>query len=392
MIINKERRDIIKAITNAKIITMEDQTYNNGTILIKEDKIIDLGNEIEVPKDTEIIDTDGKVVMPGLVDGHTHLGIGEEDIGWAGQDFNEKSNPISPQLRALDAINPRESGFKDAYKNGVTTVMVAPGSVNVIGGECSAIKTYGKTIQEMIIKQTVGIKAALGENPKRFYGTKDKSPYTRMAIASLLREALIKAENYLNEKTTKKIKDEYFPIDLKQEQLLKVLKKECPLRVHAHRADDIITAIRIAEEFDIDIVIEHCTEGHLITEELTSAQFPVMVGPSFGGRSKVELKNKSFKTAGILSRTGVQVGIISDHSVTPTQYLPLYAALAIKAGMDKKEALKAITINPAKIMGIDDRVGSIKIGKDADLVIFDGDPLAIMTEVYKVFINGSEIT
>jgi len=370
---------------------MADKVYEKGQIIIKNNKIFDVGENLNIPEEAEIIDSNGKVIMPGLIDGHTHLGIDEQDVGWAGQDFNEKSNPITPQLRALDAINPKDTGFKDAYKNGITTAMIAPGSSNVIGGECTIVKTYGKTIDKMILKKSAGMKAALGENPKGIYGDKNKAPGTRMAVASLLRETLIKAINYKNEKKIKEKNNDYFSKNLKMEQLLKVINNKIALRVHAHRADDIITAIRISEEFDIKIIIEHCTEGHLVVEELANADIPVMVGPSFGGRSKVELKNKTFKTAGILSKSGINIAIISDHSVTPTQHLPLYAALAIKGGMDKNIALKAITINPAKIMGIDNRVGSIEKGKDADLVIFDGNPLKIMTEVEQVFINGKSL-
>ncbi|HKL13759.1 MAG TPA: amidohydrolase [Halanaerobiales bacterium] len=378
----------MKAIVNAKILTMEEKVYEKGSILIDGKKIEKVGKDMEIPQGIEIIDASKKIIMPGLIDGHTHLGIGEEDIGWAGRDYNETTDPITPQLSALDAINPQDNGFSDAYKNGVTTVMVAPGSANVIGGECTVLKTYGNSIDKMVIKKNIGLKAALGENPKGVYGDKDKMPSTRMAVAALLRKALIDAKNYLAQKKEKTNENNFHPIDIKMEKIAKVIKKEIPLRIHAHRSDDIMTALRIAKEFDINIIIEHCTEGHLIAEEINSANIPVMVGPSFGGRSKVELKNKSFKTAGILNEKGVKVAIISDHSVTPTQYLPLYAALSIKAGMDEIEALKAITINPAKIMGIDDKVGSIKVGKDADLVIFDKKPLDVMAKVEKVFING----
>ena len=370
---------------------MENKNYNKGKILIENGIIKDVGSEIEVPDQAEVIDAKGKVILPGLIDGHTHLGIGEEDIGWAGQDYNEKTDPLTTNISALDAINPLETGFKDAYLNGITTVMVAPGSSNVIGGKSVVLKTYGKIVDKMIIKKSAGLKVALGENPKSAYGDNNKEPKTRMAIAGLLRRALNDAKNYIRKKEEKINNNEFMEIDLNMEPLIEVLEKEAPLRIHAHRADDIITALRIAEEYNINIIIEHCTEGHLVAKEIAEADVPVMVGPSFGGRSKVELKNKSFKTAGILAEAGVKVAIVSDHSVTPTQFLPLYAALSIKAGMDREEALKAITINPAKIMGIDDKVGSIKKGKDADLVVFDGDPLRVMTTINSVFINGVEI-
>lgn len=381
----------MKALINGNIITMENKNYNKGKILIENGIIKDVGSELEIPDQAEIIDAKGKVILPGLIDGHTHLGIGEEDIGWAGQDYNEKTDPLTTNISALDAINPLESGFEDAYLNGITTVMVAPGSSNVIGGKSVVLKTYGNVVDKMIIKKSAGLKAALGENPKSAYGDNNKEPKTRMAIAGLLRRALNDAKNYIRKKEEKINNNEFMEIDLNMEPLIEVLEKEAPLRIHAHRADDIITALRIAEEYNINIIIEHCTEGHLVAKEIAEADVPVMVGPSFGGRSKVELKNKSFKTAGILAEAGVKVAIVSDHSVTPTQFLPLYAALSIKAGMDREEALKAITINPAKIMGIDDKVGSIKKGKDADLVVFDGDPLRVMTTINSVFINGIEI-
>ncbi len=381
----------MKAIVNSKIFTMEDEIYNAGDILIENGFIKDVGADLDIPDDAEIYNAKNKVTLPGLIDGHTHLGIGEEDIGWAGQDYNENTDPITSNISSLDAINPLETGFKDAYKNGITTAMVAPGSSNVIGGKSVILKTYGKNVDKMVMKKSAGIKAALGENPKSSYGDNNKIPKTRMAIAGLLRKALNDAQNYISQKENKAKKDEHMNIDLNMEPLVEVLTKKLPLRIHAHRADDIITALRIAEEYKINIIIEHCTEGHLVAEEIAEAGVPVMVGPSFGGRSKVELKNKSFKTAGILAKAGVKVAIISDHSVTPTQFLPLYAALSIKAGMDREEALKAITINPAEIMGIDNRVGSIKKGKDADLVIFDGDPLKVMSRVDSVFINGEEI-
>lgn len=377
------------AIKNAKIITMAGETIKNGTILISEGKILDVGSNLKIPKNCQIVDKTGKTVFPGFVDAHTHLGIGEEDIGWPGKDYDESTDPVTPHLKAIDAINPADTGLKDAYKGGVTTVMVTPGSSNVFGGECCVIKTYGNTVDEMLLKESVGIKAAVGENPKRDYGSKqNKAPKTRMGIAAIMRKTLSEAQVYKNKK---KKKNDNFEKDIKLESLLPVLNKEIPLKIHAHRADDIMTAIRIAKEFKIDITIEHCTEGHLVTKELFKENIPAIVGPTFGERSKNELKNKSFKTAGILSSNGVKVAIMSDHGVTPTQYLPIYAALSIKAGMDELEALKAITINPAEILGVDERVGSIEKGKDADLIIFSGDPLDIRSKVVEVYINGKQV-
>ncbi|HLV09928.1 MAG TPA: amidohydrolase family protein, partial [Halanaerobiales bacterium] len=252
-------------------------------------------------------------------------------------------------------------------------------------------KTHGKTVEDMIIKNPVGIKAAFGENPKRVYTDKKTSPVTRMAVAALMREALMKAQDYLQEKESKLDKGEPFKRDIKMESISRVIKKEIPLKAHAHRADDIMTIIRIAREFDINITLEHCTEGHKITEEIAESGFPAIVGPTLTGKTKVELKDRTFKTPGILATAGVKVALMSDHPVIPTENLPLYAALAAKEGMDEEEALRAITINPAKILGIADRVGSIEPGKDADLVIFTGNPLEIGSRVEKVFVNGESI-
>ncbi|NLJ83964.1 MAG: amidohydrolase [Halanaerobiaceae bacterium] len=381
----------MKAIINGKIYTMAGEIIEGGSVLIADGKIREVGADIQIPGGVEIIDAGGKIVFPGIIDAHTHLGIGEDGLGWEGRDYNEMSDPVTPHLRAIDAINPREPGLKNARLNGVTTVATGPGSANVLGGESVAIKTCGRTVDEMIIKNPIGIKAALGENPKAVYGEKNRSPQTRMAVAALLREYLIKAQDYLAEKELMEEKGEHFKRDLKMESLIPVLKKELPLKAHAHRADDIMTIIRIAREFDIKVTLEHCTEGHQIAEEIARSGFPAIVGPTLSGKTKVELADQSFSTPGILAGAGVRVAIMSDHPVVPTENLPVYAALAVKAGMPEEEALKAITINPAIILGIDDRVGSIEPGKDADLAIFDRHPLDIQARVERVFINGEEV-
>ena len=381
----------MKAIINGKIYTMAGEIIEGGSVLIADGKIREVGADIQIPGGVEIIDAGGKIVFPGIIDAHTHLGIGEDGLGWEGRDYNEMSDPVTPHLRAIDAINPREPGLKNARLNGVTTVATGPGSANVLGGESVAIKTCGRTVDEMIIKNPIGIKAALGENPKAVYGEKNRSPQTRMAVAALLREYLIKAQDYLAEKELMEEKGEHFKRDLKMESLIPVLKKELPLKAHAHRADDIMTIIRIAREFDIKVTLEHCTEGHQIAEEIARSGFPAIVGPTLSGKTKVELADQSFSTPGILAGAGVRVAIMSDHPVVPTENLPVYAALAVKAGMPEEEALKAITINPAIILGIDDRVGSIEPGKHADLAIFDRHPLDIQARVERVFINGEEV-
>ena len=378
----------MKALVNGKIITMSGVTIEKGVILIDGGKITAVGKDLKVPEGAEVIDTAGKIIFPGMIDAHTHLGIGEDGLGWEGRDYNEMTDPITPHLRAIDAINPLEDGIVNARKNGITTVMTGPGSANVIGGECIAIKTYGRVVDEMLIKNPVGIKAAFGENPKRVYTDRKKLPTTRMGTAAVMRKALMAAQDYMLEKESKAGNNEPFKRDIKNESLVRVLKREIPLKTHAHRADDIMTVLRIAKEFDINVTLEHCTEGHLIADKIFETGTPAVVGPTLTGMTKVELKERTFKTPGILSRVGVKVALMSDHPVIPTENLPIYAALSVKAGMDEEEALKAITINPAEILGIDDRVGSIEEGKDADIVIFDGHPLDIKTNVVKVIING----
>jgi len=367
---------------------MEDEETFTGSIVIEEGKIKDIGKDIEIPANCQEIDVTGKVVMPGIIDAHTHLGIGEEGLGWEGRDYNEMTDPITPHLRAIDAINPEDEGFEEAYKNGITTVMTGPGSANVLGGENLVMKTKGKIIDNMIVKNPAGIKAAFGENPKRVYSEKDKAPSTRMAVAGLLRETLMSVQDYKVKKENANKNSEPFSRDIKMESLLRVLDREIPLKVHAHRADDIITAIRIADEFAIEITLEHCTEGHKVVDKIKEAGLNCIVGPTLTGRVKVELKELNFKTAGVLASAGVKVALMSDHPVIPTYGLPLYAALAFKSGMKPMEALKAITINPAQILGVDNQIGILKAGKDADVVVFSGDPLDVRSQVEKVIING----
>lgn len=378
----------MKAIVNGKIMTMAGMVYDRGTVLIEDGKIKTVGADVKVPSEAEVINAAGKVVFPGMIDAHTHVGIGEDALGWEGRDYNEMTDPITPHLRAIDAINPADEGIKCARENGITSVMTGPGSANVICGENVVIKTAGEVVDDMIIKNPAGIKAAFGENPKRVYTEKKKTPNTRMAIAALMREALIKAQDYMVEREKKAEDDEPFKHDIKNESLIRVLKKEIPLKAHAHRADDIMTILRIAREFDIDITLEHCTEGHLIADKIAEAGVPAIIGPTLTGKVKVELKERTFKTPGILASAGVKVALMSDHPVVPTENLPVYAALSVKDGMPEEEALKAITINSAEILGIDERVGSIEEGKDADIVIFSGHPLDIQSKVEKVFING----
>lgn len=381
------------AIKAGKIETMtEAGTLKDGIILIEDGKIKRIGEDIEIPEEAEVYDFGEKTILPGLIDAHTHLGIGEEGIGWEGRDYNETTSPVTPELRAIDAINPADLGLEDARKSGITSVMVAPGSANVIGGECLAMKTNGKYIDDMIIKNPVGIKAAFGENPKRVYGEQKKSPSTRMAVAAEMRKAFMETEDYIKNKAKKENDDDdSFKRDIQLESLTRVIKGEMPLKTHAHRADDIMTALRIADEFSLDLTIEHCTEGHKIAERLAEAGVPAIVGPSLTTRSKVEVKDRDFKTAAVLAEAGVKVALMSDHPVIPVDNLMVYAALAVKAGLAREEAYKSVTINPAEILGIDDQVGSLDAGKDADLVVYSGDPLDIAARVEAVYISGEKI-
>ena len=382
-------------------------TITNGikktNILIKGKKIIavrddveDLIDEIkanEVAEEVEIIDAEGKLVFPGFIDAHTHLGLWEDGMGVEGADGNEETDPITPQLNVIDGINPMDRTFKEAYEGGITSACTTPGSANVMGGQAIAIKTFGKRIDKMVIKNPVASKIAFGENPKSCYGANENTPQTRMAIASLLRENLRKAQEYLNDLQDSEVEDEEAATDkpeydIKLEALIPVLKGEIPLKAHAHRADDMFTAIRIAKEFDVKLTLDHCTEGHLIVDELLEEDYPLIVGPSLSERSKIELRNLTFETAGILSNAGKDICIMTDHPVIPLQYLPVCAGFAVKYGMKQEKALEAITINPARVLGIDDRVGSIEVGKDADIVIWDGNPLEIQSHVLYTIIDG----
>ncbi|QNO13841.1 amidohydrolase [Alkalicella caledoniensis] len=380
------------AIKNGKIYTMAGTIIETGTILVENQKIKAIGTDVEIPEGAQVIDAQGKVIMPGIIDAHSHIGIFEEGLGFEGADGNEMTNPSTPHLRALDAINPMDVAFKEAYQGGITTVVSGPGSANVIGGLGLAMKTYGKVIDEMVMIDPTGLKCAFGENPKRVYSSQKKSPSTRMGTAAVMREELIKAQNYLKKLEKAESDPDKAPDrDLKMEAIVKVLKKEIPLRAHAHRADDIVTALRIAEEFDVDITIEHCTEGHLIADFLAKRGVDVVIGPTLSSKPKVELQNLTFETGRILYEAGVKFAIMTDHPVIPQQYLPLCAALAHKDGLPEEEALKAITINAAEIIGVGDRVGSLEVGKDADIIILSGHLFDYKTVVEKTIINGEII-
>ncbi|MDT3701172.1 MAG: amidohydrolase [Thermincola sp.] len=380
------------ALINGRIKPMVGPDLDKGVILIKDGRIQAVGSQISIPPEAEILDLTGKVVVPGFIDAHCHVGILEEIYHPEGDDLNEMTDPATPHLRAIDAINPEDVGFADALEGGVTTVVTGPGSGNVIGGENLAMKTAGIIVDHMVVKNPVGLKVAFGENPKRVHGSNKKSPMTRMATAAVLRENLVKAYNYMGKLEQGTRDPEKMPDrDLKMESMVRVLKRELPLRAHAHRADDIMTAVRIADEFNLRLVIEHCTEGFKIADELARRNIPAIVGPLLTNRSKVELQFRTHANAGILSKAGVKVAIMTDHPVIPINYLSLCAALAVKAGMEETDALKAITINAAQIIGLADRIGSIQPGRDADLLIMNGEPLELKTRIEQVFINGKAI-
>ena len=356
-------------------------------ILIDDGKIKTIEKNIEVADNVQIINAEGLQVYPGFVEAHGHIGLDGYGIGYEGMDYNELNDIISPQMRGIDGVKPFDPAFAAAAAAGVTCVCVGPGSANVLGGTFTTIKTLGKRVDNMVVRDNVAMKCAFGENPKRVY--RDKTDSSRMTTAALLREALFKAKAYLENKEaagddfTKRPK-----FDIKLEALIPVLKKEIPLKAHAHATEDIFTALRIAKEFDLEITLEHVTEGHLIAEELAKENVPLAVGPTLTSASKFELRNKSWTTPGVLAAAGCQVSIITDSPVIPQEYLPLCAGLAVQAGMDPFAALQAITINPAKHAGIADRVGSLEVGKDADIVITDGSPFAVSTKVKYVSIDG----
>lgn len=391
-------------INNVKIITMEDEDgiIDNGFVRIKDGKIAEIGSGCgKYEASEEQIDGEGGWLFPGFIDAHTHLGICEDSLGFEGDDTNEATDPISPQLRALDGINPFDRCFAEAREAGVTCVAVAPGSANPIGGQICVIKTAGRVVDKMLVKSPAAIKFALGENPKTEYHTKNQAPETRMSVAALIRESLYKARRYAEDKkraAEDRLKDdeesegiEEPDYDMKNEALIPLLEGKIPAHFHAHRADDIFTAVRLAEEFGLKYAIIHCTEGYLIADELGIKKARVFAGPNLCDRSKPELRSLSFKNPGILDKNGVCVTLTTDHPVTPIGYLPLCMALAVKEGMNPENALRAITINPARVLGVDDRVGSIKEGKDADLVLYSGDPTNIMNKPIKVLISGKVI-
>lgn len=374
-------------IKNGHIKPIVGEELENGCVLIDDaGKIAAVGAELEAPADTQVIDAQGRLVTPGCVEAHCHIGLDNEAMGWEGHDYNEIVEPLTPQLRAIDSINPQDEAFANAIRGGVTSACTGPGSANVVGGTFVAIKLAGNRVDKMVIKNPIAMKCAFGENPKRCYGQSlKKSPTTRMGTASLLRELLFKTQRYMEDKEAGKNP----AYDMKLEAMIPVLKGEIPLKAHAHRADDILTAVRIAKEFGVKMTLDHCTDGAVIADELAEEGLPAFVGPSLGSKTKIELINKSFKTPSVLQKAGVPISIITDAPVIPLQYLPMCAGLAASEGLDMEEAWKAITINPAVYTGIADRVGSLEPGKDGDVVIWTADPLkTIGGHAYMTIVDG----
>lgn len=379
-------------LENAAIRSMSDtirEQYHTeiieGSILIKGGKILEVSPRIDIPESADCmkIDVNHHLVMPGLIEAHCHMGITEEKKGQEGDDCNEAVHPVTPMLRAIDAVNTMDAAFADAVRAGITSANIGPGSANVVGGQFAVVKTSGRRIDDLIVKFPSAMKVAFGENPKVNYANMNTSPVTRMAIAGMLREELVNARSYLEKRDQDNV-----DYNLHYEAWRPVFAREIPLKAHVHRVDDIFTAIRIAKEFDLNMTLDHCSEGHLIAEEIVASGFPAIVGPDLASRNKIEVQNVAFKTAGILANAGVMVSVTTDHPVSLIQSLPLCVGLSVKHGLSMEDGFKAMTINAAKICGVSDRIGSIEPGKDADIAVFDGNPMEVFTNTLMTIIDG----
>ncbi|WP_033295754.1 amidohydrolase [Amycolatopsis jejuensis] len=382
-----------KAIVGGYVVPVGAAPIEGGTVLIEDGRITEVGTEadVDVPEDAELVDGSGSWVLPGFLDAHAHLGVHEDGEGWSGNDTNEMTDPNGARFRAVDGIDPYEPGFDDALSGGVTSVVIKPGSGNPIGGQTIGVKTWGRSILDMTFAEQVSVKSALGENPKRIYGEKKVTPSTRLGVAAILREAFTTARNYQAKRDHTLGEGKPFEVDLTNETLVKVLDGELYWDQHVHRADDMVTAIRLADEFGYRLVINHGTEGHLIADLLAERDVPVILGPLFTTKSKVELRNRSLRSAGILARAGVKLALTTDHPVVPINFLVYQAALAVKDGLDPETALKALTLHPAQMLGLDDRIGALAPGLDADVVLWSGDPLDVMNRAMRVFVRGREV-
>ncbi len=377
------------AIVGGYVVPIEGEPIAAGTVLVTDGVITAVGEQVDFGPDVEVVDATGKWVLPGFVDAHAHVGVWEEGEGWAGADVNEMTDPNGARLRALDAINPADEGFKDALAGGVTACVIKPGSGNPIGGQTVAVKTWGRMVDEMVIKSPASVKSALGENPKRVYGDKGKLPSTRLGVTAVIRDALMKAQDYRARREA--AGDEPFERDPSSEVLARVLSGELPWCQHTHRADDIATALRLADEFGYRLVINHATEAYLLADVLAERGIPCIVGPLFHTRSKVEVRNRSLATAGKLANAGVLVALTTDHPVVAIDFLVHQASFAVREGMSRADALRSITINPATILGFADRVGSLAPGKDGDVVVWSGDPLDVLQRAERVFVSGHQV-
>lgn len=378
-------------IKNARLLTMTENGSFVGDIRIDGGKIAEIAQNVDTTG-CDVFDAEGMYAMPGIIDAHSHIGMWEDGMGREGSDGNEATNPVTPEMRSIDGINPFDRCFKEAVACGVTTAVTGPGSANVVGGTFVAMKLYGRSMDEMILKFPVAMKAAFGENPKRVYGDK-AAPATRMAIAAILRKALAGALDYAKKIENAKDDPSKMPErDLGKEALLPVIRRELPLKIHCHRADDILTAIRIAKEFNVRFTLDHCTEGYLIPdllkETIEETGAGIIIGPLLTDRSKIELRNVSFSAPKALYDAGIDFAMMTDHPVIPEQYLPVCAALAVREGLPEDAALRSITINAARITGIDDRVGSLEVGKDADIAVFSGHPLDFRSRCVLCTVDG----
>jgi imidazolonepropionase-like amidohydrolase len=379
------------AIIGGRVVPVVGEVIEGGTVVIRNGTIAAVGRDIDVPEGVRTVDATGKWVLPGFVEAHGHVGVHEEGNGWAGQDTNELTDPVGARFRALDAINPADEGFRDALAGGVTSVVIKPGSGNPVGGQTVAVKSWGRMVDEMVFAEPCSVKSALGENPKRIYGEKKQTPSTRLGVAAVIRDALRKAQDYKVKRDHAAAENKPFERDSNSEVLVRVLDGELPWCQHTHRADDIATAIRLADEFGYRLVINHGTEGHLLADVLAERNIGVIIGPLLTSRSKVEVNQRDLRNPGLLARAGVKIAITTDHPVVPINFLVYQVILSVKEGLDREVALRSITINPAEILGLDARVGSLEVGKDGDVVIWDGDPLEIMSRARTVIIEGRQV-
>ncbi|MHA1243513.1 MAG: amidohydrolase [Candidatus Heimdallarchaeota archaeon] len=406
----------MKAIVCKEIIPVTSEPIQNGFILIDDKgKIKEIGEKKNLPKDVEVLDFSDLIAIPGIIDSHCHATVFEESIGMGMQDGNESTNPLTPEIRVLDAINPGDKGLRRAVAGGMTTICVAPGSGNVVGGQMTTIKTHGTIVDDMVIQELSGMKCAFGENPKRLYGGKNVTPSTRMGSLGLFRQLMTETQNYMykwadykkklkqykedsKEYEKKKEKDDKKPVEptrpdknIKYEAMIPVFEKKIPLRAHAHQANDIIAAVRLAKEFDVNIAIDHCSEGYMILDFLVKNKIPAIIGPTLSPKSKIETRNKTWRSIGILHEAGILAALTSDHPVTHCQYQMIYGILSHREGLSRQGTFEVLTINGAKILGLEDRIGSLEPGKDADIVLFNGDPLDARSKVMMVFIDGQKV-